>query len=98
MRNHMDSAEYTAAMTRLLALAKTDTGGARRAANLILAWWNADTQGAFDFTDLWGLDSERKADALTIIEYLTYAQEYPIEFRQDIEEIMGRWRSKKAKR
>lgn len=50
--------EELAALHRLIAAAKGDTGQSRKAANLLLAWWNAGACGGFDFTDLWGLDAD----------------------------------------
>ncbi len=41
-----------AALNRLLAIAQSDTGQARRVAKFLLAWWNADDCGRFDFRDL----------------------------------------------
>ncbi|WP_458363772.1 DUF7673 family protein [Brucella intermedia] len=54
------------AFERLLALAQRDTGQSRRAANFILAWWNADGLGGFDFADLFGVDSAIAADMGTV--------------------------------
>lgn len=51
-----------AAFERLLKLAQSDTHQSRRAANFLLAWWNADSLGAFDPADLFGVDSAIAAD------------------------------------
>jgi hypothetical protein len=52
----MDEITRTA-LDRLLTLADSDTGQSRRAANFILAWWNAETLGGFDLADLFAVDA-----------------------------------------
>lgn len=54
------------ALTRLISIAKRDTGQSRRVADFLLAWWNAGSCGAFDLTTIWGVDSEIAADMVTI--------------------------------
>ncbi|MEA2770926.1 MAG: hypothetical protein QOD93_3888 [Acetobacteraceae bacterium] len=51
---------------RLLALAQSDTGQARRAANFLLSWWNAQNCGGFDLTDLWAVDRTVADDMLAL--------------------------------
>ena len=57
--------EVQAALERLIDLARSDTGQARRAANFLLAWWDGDTWGHFPITDLFGVD---RAIAQSLIE------------------------------
>ena len=45
-----------AAFERLLTIAHSDTGQARRVADFILAWWNPYSLGRFDITDVFTLD------------------------------------------
>lgn len=55
-----------AAFERLLKLAQSDTGQSRRVANFLLAWWNAESLGRFDITDLFGVDSTIAADMAAV--------------------------------
>lgn len=83
-----------AAFERLLTLAKSDTGQARRAANFLLAWWNADSLGAFDLADLFGVDSTIAADMATVFTWLAAHNNatYPTEYRTEIEKLIAAWR------
>jgi hypothetical protein len=45
--------DEAAALTLLLDVAKSDTGQARRCADFLLAWWNAEACGSFDLTNVW---------------------------------------------
>lgn len=58
--------EQQSALERLIDHAQSDTGQSRRAANFLLAWWNAGDNGGFDLTDLWGVDSAIAADMQTV--------------------------------
>ena len=40
----------------LLDIGERDTGQSARVRNFLLAWWNAEECGGFDFTDLWNMD------------------------------------------
>lgn len=51
-----------AAFERLLERAESDTGQAKRVANFILAWWNSDVLGGFDFADLFAVDEAISRD------------------------------------
>lgn len=77
-----------AAFERLLSLAQSDTGQARRAANFLLAWWNADSLGAFDPADLFAVDM---ATVFTWIAGQGVAI-YPTEHRAQIEKLIADWR------
>lgn len=59
-----------AAFERLLDLARSDTGQARRAANFILAWWNAESLGGFDLTDLFAQDEAIAKDMATVFAWI----------------------------
>ncbi|MCW8060495.1 DUF7673 family protein [Agrobacterium tumefaciens] len=82
------------AFERLLDLARSDTGQARRAANFILAWWNADSLGGFDIADLFAVDMRIAADMATVFTWLSRRNEatYPEEYRAAIEAVIAEWR------
>ncbi len=61
-----------AAFERLLDLARSDTGQARRAANFILAWWNAESLGGFDIADLFAQDAAIAADMATVFAWIAH--------------------------
>lgn len=83
-----------AAFGRLLDLARSDTGQARRAANFILAWWNAESLGAFDIADLFSLDSAIANDMATVFAWIARRSNaiYPEEYRLEIEGLIEAWR------
>lgn len=83
-----------AAFQRLLRLSKSDTHQAARAANFILAWWNADSLGKFDLTDLFNVDVKIAADMATVFSWLARQSNpvYPTDYRADIEEVIAQWR------
>lgn len=82
------------AVNRLLKLAQSDTGQARRVANFILAWWNADELGGFDIADLFAVDAAIGRDMALVFTYLATLPmaEYPEEREAEIREIIRRWR------
>jgi hypothetical protein len=55
------------ALDRLIEIARSDTGQARRVANFLLAWWNGDDCGHFPIADLFGLDMTIGTHIATII-------------------------------
>src|SRR3546814_4266658 len=67
------------ALDRLFDLAASDTGQARRAANFLLAWWNAQDNGGFDLADLFGVAHGVAADMAVVFIYLggTHGAIYP---------------------
>lgn len=87
-------ARYSAPLERLLAVAKSDTGQARRVANFILAWWNADSLGGFDLADIFAVDLSIGADMATIVSWIAEQEGavYPTEYRADIEAVIQQWR------
>ena len=66
-----------AALERLIAIARSDTGQSRRVAGFLLAWWNAPECGGFDLTDLWAVDRSIAADMLTVFALLIECRDYP---------------------
>lgn len=86
------------ALERLLTVAKSDTGQAGRIANFLLAWWNAEELGGFDFTNLWNVDEEISKDILTVIGLIARNQKYPdsLGYSQDFKEIIQIWRKEFA--
>jgi hypothetical protein len=48
-----DSIAALAAAARLLVIAKADSGQARRVADFLLAWHNAEENGGWNPVDLW---------------------------------------------
>ena len=55
------------ALQKLIDIAKNDTGQARRVANFILAWWNADVHGGFDLIDLANVDRDVSEAMATVL-------------------------------
>lgn len=82
------------ALDRLLELADSDTGQSRRAANFILAWWNADSLGGFDIAELFAVDVSVSQDMSRVFNYLATRREavYPTDRQPQIEAIIRRWR------
>lgn len=59
-----------AALTRLIPLAMSDTGQARRVADFLMAWWNRPDLGHFQIADMFGLHVAIANDITTIIGFL----------------------------
>ena len=83
-----------AALDRLLDIARSDTGQARRVANFLLAWWNAGACGGFDLTDLWLLDAAIRDDVLTVTRLIALQHEYPTAYGlgPHFRELVAAWR------
>lgn len=83
-----------AAFERLLDLARSDTGQARRVANFILAWWNTESLGGFDIADLFALDAAIANDTATVFDWVARRPNavYPEEYRGEIEALIEAWR------
>lgn len=94
------SADELAALRRLIAIAKRDTGQSRRVADFLLAWWNAGTCGGFDLTDLWAVDTAIAQDMLTVFGLVARVSEYPSAHAPDLqaefEAIVRAWRPELA--
>lgn len=88
------------ALARLVPLAKSDTGQARRVANFLLAWWSGDDWGDFAIADLFGLDTAVAADVATVFSFLAahpgaiYADAFG--YREDMAELVALWRPEQA--
>jgi hypothetical protein len=54
------------ALERLLRVARKDTGQARRVADFLLAWHNAEENGGWDPVDLWNVDDAIAEDMRTV--------------------------------
>lgn len=82
------------AFERLLKLAQSDTGQSRRVANFLLAWWNGESLGGFDITDLFGVDSAIAADMATVFTWLAgqSVATYPTEYRAELDKVIEEWR------
>jgi len=71
-----------------------DHGGARRAANFLLAWWNGPELGHYMIMDALYLDYDIRIDVITILTYLSqHGTVYAYEWgrRAEIERIIDKW-------
>ena len=87
------------ALTRLLEIACTvNSGQARRVADFLLAWYNAEENGAWNPTDLWNVDAAIAKDMLTVLQLIRQAQTYPDElgFQREMQEVWKLWRDPEA--
>jgi hypothetical protein len=64
-------------LERLLKVAQQDTGQARRVANFLLAWHNAEENGGWDPVDLWNVDAAIADDMLTVTRLIRESHRYP---------------------
>jgi len=89
------SAGQRSAIERLIRIAQSDTGQSRRVANFLLAWWNAEECGGFDFTDLWNVDAVIAADMVTVFGLLAGLNSYPdtLGYGEQFARIVAEWRS-----
>lgn len=91
--------ETKAALERLIAHAKRDTGQSRRVADFLLAWWNAGTCGSFDLTNLWAVDDDIRKDMAIVFALIGEVNEYPdsLGYSEDFDAIVRAWRPELAK-
>jgi len=86
----------TDALTRLINIAKRDTGQSKRVADFLLSWWNATSCGGFDLTDLWGVDAEIADDMLVVIGLIRQTRAYPdtlgTEIHGQFKALVALWR------
>ncbi|CAO3876334.1 hypothetical protein LJR001_000787 [Achromobacter mucicolens] len=86
----------TDALTRLISIAKRDTGQSHRVAGFLLSWWNATSCGGFDLTDFWGVDTEIADDMLTVIGLIRQTRAYPdtlgTEIHGQFKALVALWR------
>jgi hypothetical protein len=89
--------EAWAALERLLRLARRDTGQARRVANFLLAWHNAEENGGWDPVDLWNVDGDIAEDILTVIRLIYDSRRYPADlgFSDEIALVWNQWRGER---
>ena len=86
--------EQKESLERLIAIAQSDTGQARRVADFLLAWWNAGSCGGFDLTNLWGVDDSIADDMVIVFGYVARANAYPdtVGFNTAFQSIARGWR------
>jgi hypothetical protein len=86
--------EQKASLERLIAIAQSDTGQARRVSDFLLAWWNAGSCGGFDLTNLWGVDRSIADDMVIVFGYVAHANAYPdtLGFNAEFQSIVRGWR------
>lgn len=89
-----DSIAALAAVARLLAIAKTNSGQARRVADFLLAWHNAEENGGWNPVDLWQLDTGIAQDILLVTAFIAVEHKYPddLGFVSEIAEVWNLWR------
>lgn len=82
------------ALESLIETANSDTGQARRVANFLLAWWNAEQNGGFDLVDLANVDRRIAENMAIVFAWLARQGDaaYPVEYRGQFEVIIARWR------
>jgi hypothetical protein len=82
----------------LLRIARGDTGQARRVANFLLAWHNAEENGGWDPVDLWNVDGAIADDLLTVVRLVRESRRYPgdLGFEDEIKAVWRAWRGDKA--
>lgn len=83
-----------AALERLIGHAKRDSGQSRRVANFLLAWWNAESCGGFNLTDLWAVDDSIAADMVTVFGFIARTSRYPddLGYDEDFRLLVEGWR------
>ena len=86
------------ALGRLCQIAKRDTGQSRRVANFLLAWHNADDNGGWDPTELWGVDRAIAEDILAVLKLANDSLRYPgdLGFEPEIKAIWRLWRNERT--
>lgn len=82
------------AIVRLINVASAPTGQGRKAANFLLAWWDADSCGGFNLADLATVDLEITADMLAVIGMIALNHAYPDElgYAKQFECLARYWR------
>lgn len=84
-----------AALDRLIAHARSDTGQSRRVADFLLAWWNAGSCGKYDITTAWKCDDEIVEDMIIVFAYASRNSVYPDKlagYEQQFVAIVHEWR------
>ena len=90
--------DQKAALERLIAIAQSDTGQARRVADFLLAWWNAGECGGFDLTNVCGVDASIAEDMVIVFGFVARANAYPdaLGFNAEFQSIVRGWRPELA--
>lgn len=88
-------AEAGRALSRLIPVAKSDTGQSARVADFLLAWWNGTDNGKFEILHLCNVDAPIAEDMLIIMSFLaqngvTYADAWGE--RESMVELWEIWR------
>lgn len=83
-----------AALERLLYVGSRDSGQSRRVTDFLLSWWNAETCGKFDPTDMWGLDADIRVDVVTVLIFISGHQNYPdaLGYGPQFNRLVAEWR------
>ena len=86
------------ALGRLLQIARRDTGQARRVANFLLAWHNAEENGGWAPVDLWNVDAAIADDMLTVLRLILQSNRYPddLGFGEEIRAVWRLWRGDRS--
>lgn len=86
------------ALARLLTIARGNSGQARRVANFLLAWHNADENGGWDPVDLWNVDESLASDILKVLALVKESRRYPdgLGFEKEIKAVWELWRTKQT--
>lgn len=93
------SEKEQAALQRLVAHAKRDTGQSRRVADFLLAWWNPAKCGGFDLTAMWDCDEEIVEDMIVVFAFVARNNRYPdtLGFEADFAAVIREWRPELAR-
>lgn len=91
------SSDELAALERLLSIAQSDTGQSRRVADFLLAWWNADSCGGFDLTNLWAVDTAIARDIVAVFAMVARVHSWPSSdpfkaYTRQFENLVRQWR------
>lgn len=83
-----------AALERLLEVAMRGTGQSEIVANFLLAWWNTEECGRFDFKQLWGVDTAIADDVLTVLRMVVEQSNYPdvLGYEKQFGRLVRLWR------
>jgi hypothetical protein len=89
--NSQANIEFFASIRRLLKVANTPTGQGRKVADFLLSWWNAETCGKFDPTDLWAVDAAIQLDMLRVLMGIARCSLYPdsLGFKAEFDELVA---------
>jgi hypothetical protein len=72
------------AIDLLMTCAESDTGQSRRCRAFLLAWWNAESFGGFDLTNVWGLDDELANACAVVFGLVTRWHYWPTNLPSDL--------------